>query len=213
MDPQVEAVPFYRSPVFLMIVTALLTRAAVALPILSQWVGLTSTTISTYSGAVILAVGGAFDWFALRARKNSKLQPLTLTQAKADAKNTGQSGFIEPRAACGLALIAFGLLTACATLFPTGAQTFNEKLDAAIQTDKGVYQIADTLYVAKIISKADTQNVVAQADNLTAALDVARSLHATDPTAGQSKLDTTVLAVNALLAYLNSRQPAGAPTK
>jgi hypothetical protein len=83
-DPTPAALPFWKSPLFLLILTAFLTRLIAVVPGVVQWFGLSSTTIGTFASGIVLAVGGVADYFALRSRATSKLQPLTTSQAKAD---------------------------------------------------------------------------------------------------------------------------------
>lgn len=97
------------------------------------------------------------------------------------------------------------MLVGCSTLGIPSADTFNKKWLAAQQTDTTVLQTDLTLLQAGTISKADAANVEAQADNIKAGLDIARTLYATDQTAGSTKLDSVVIALQALQTYLNAK--------
>lgn len=94
-DPTPAAIPFWKSPLFLLILTAILTRLIVVVPGLVQWFGLSSSTINVFASGLVLAVGGIADYFALRSRATSKLQPLTLTQAKADVITAANPSPVE----------------------------------------------------------------------------------------------------------------------
>lgn len=96
---------------------------------------------------------------------------------------------------------------ACSTLGIPSADTFNKKWLAAQQADTTVIQTDLALVQAGTISKADGTNIEAQADNIKNGLDIARTLYATDQTAGSTKLDSVVLTLQALQTYLNSRAP------
>lgn len=78
-DPDtVGAAPWYTSPVQISQITAAISGVLTVFPQLANLVGLTDTTKITAAVTVVAAVAGAI----FRAR--SKIQPLTLTQAKAD---------------------------------------------------------------------------------------------------------------------------------
>lgn len=78
------ALPFWKSPVFILIATAFLTRLVAAFPGAVSWVGLSDSSINVFVTGISLAVGGLADLIALRLRVKSKLQPLTVTQGAAD---------------------------------------------------------------------------------------------------------------------------------
>jgi hypothetical protein len=94
------------------------------------------------------------------------------------------------------------LLTACKTLDIPTPTTFNERLAGAYTTVTGIRETASTLLLANKLTAEDAQNVQQQCDTLRAALDVARQVHAADPQAGGDKLTATLVALNALSAYL-----------
>jgi hypothetical protein len=101
------------------------------------------------------------------------------------------------------AVIVF--LSACASMGVPSPQNFGEQLAVGISTVTEVRNSAGTLLVAKKISADDAQNVQTQADNARAALDVARSMRATDPGGAQTKLTTTITILQGLKAYLATR--------
>jgi len=83
-DTTPAALPFWKSPLFLMILTAFLTKVIAAFPGLVSWVGLDPENLNLYVTGISLGVGGLADIIAMKLRASSKLQPLTVTQAKAD---------------------------------------------------------------------------------------------------------------------------------
>ena len=101
------------------------------------------------------------------------------------------------------------MLTACATLGVSAPQTFNERLAAGYSTVTAARVTTATLLTSGKLSKDDAQNVQSQLGNARTGLDLARQIHATDPAAGDAKIDAVVTALTALQAYLNTK--GGAP--
>jgi phage terminase large subunit-like protein len=97
------------------------------------------------------------------------------------------------------------LLTACATLGVSSPQTFNEKLAAGYSTVTASRDTTATLLTSGKLTAADAQNVQQQLDNARTGLDLARQVHATDPAAGDAKIDAVVTALTALQAYLSTK--------
>lgn len=100
----------------------------------------------------------------------------------------------------------FVVLAACSSLGIPTPDTFNEKLAVAVTLNTSVRQTATTLVQAKKISPDDGQNVLDQTNNARAALDIARQLSKTDLKAADSRLGAVRQALEALQAYLASRQ-------
>jgi len=94
---------------------------------------------------------------------------------------------------------------ACAQLGLPTAETFNEKLAVGYGSVTQVRETATQLLTAKKISADDAQNVLTATDVARTGLDTARKIHATDPKAGESKLESIKVALTALTAYLASR--------
>lgn len=103
----------------------------------------------------------------------------------------------------GVVLVA--ALAACSALGVPTAKTFNEKWLAAQTADTTVLQTDMLLLGAGKISRDDAANIESQADNVKAGLDIARTLYATDQTAGTTKLDSVVVALQALQTYLKAK--------
>lgn len=104
-----------------------------------------------------------------------------------------------------LLIVAAMLLSGCAALGLPTAKTFNEKWLAAQTADTAVLQTDLVLLNSGKISKADAANIEAQADNVKDGLDIARTLYATDQTAGSTKLDSVVLVLQALQTYVSAK--------
>lgn len=96
-------------------------------------------------------------------------------------------------------------LAGCSALGVPKADTFNKRWLAAQQSDTTVLQTDLALLQAGKISKEDAANIEAQADNVKAGLDIARTIYATDQTAGSTKLDSVVLALQAIQNYLTAK--------
>lgn len=98
------------------------------------------------------------------------------------------------------------VLSACTTLGIEAPKTFNERLAAGYTTVTGVRNVTADLLTAGSITADDAGNVQAQADNARTGLDLAREIHATNPPAGDAKLDAVVTGLSALQAYLQSHK-------
>ena len=93
-------------------------------------------------------------------------------------------------------------LVACAALGVPQATTFNQKLEVGYTSIEAVADSATTLLKAGKLSKADAQNVLEQATNAKVAIDLARSVHDTNPTLGDSKLSSALTVLQALQVYV-----------
>lgn len=102
-------------------------------------------------------------------------------------------------------VLVLGAMLACASIGVPPPATFNQKADAGLVTVNTILKTTDTLLVAGKLSAADAKNVEAQADNVAAGIAIARSVHATDPPTGDSKLLSVLTALQALQAYLTSQ--------
>lgn len=111
---------------------------------------------------------------------------------------------MRPRYAPFYALLLV-LVTACAALGVATPQTFNERLAAGYVTTTAVRNATADLLTAGKLTASDAGNIGQQADNARTGLDLARQIHATNPPAGDAKLDAVVNGLAALQAYLQSR--------
>ena len=98
------------------------------------------------------------------------------------------------------------LLVGCATLGLPVAQTFNQKLAVGYATVTGIVTTADNLLLAKAITPDDAVNVLQQADNAKAGLDIAKKISTTDMTAADAKLTATRALLTAINSYLMTKQ-------
>lgn len=97
------------------------------------------------------------------------------------------------------------LLAACAQLGVPEADTFNKKVFAGYNTVEGIAKTASDLRTAGKLSDGDRDNVVATARSAIQGLDLAKTLHASNPQAGNDKLTATITVLTALQAYLATR--------
>lgn len=98
---------------------------------------------------------------------------------------------------------ALATLLAGCMLLP---QSFNEGLAGGYKTVETIADTATSLHQSGTLSDADGAQVLKQDENLKAGLDIARSLHETDPDGGDAKLSATLVALTALQNYLRTRQ-------
>lgn len=150
---------------------------------------------------------------AAAARKEVELVKAGTIPPSPTGPATKQGGFVKPMLGamiCGL--ILFGTVTAavvipaCSALGVPTPQTFNEKEASAIVSVTAVRKLAITLLTADKISAADARNVQQQADNLREGIQLASTLHAGDPSAGEDRLSQIITAVAALNSYLLKRK-------
>lgn len=115
------------------------------------------------------------------------------------------------RILAALALIVLTACSACPSCTTTGGvmplTTFNEKIGTGYVSVQTIADAATLLHKAGKLNDSDATNVLAQDTNVKTALDIARSLHNTDPTAGDTKLTTTLTVLQALQTYLDSLKP------
>lgn len=100
------------------------------------------------------------------------------------------------------------VLIACTSLGSPAPQTLNERIAVTVTAVTAVRQSATTLLTAKKLSVQDAENIQAQADNVVAGAQIARSLAGVDPTAADAKLQQTRQVLLALQAYLAAKEAA-----
>jgi hypothetical protein len=101
--------------------------------------------------------------------------------------------------------VAFGILAACATFGVDPPQTFNQRVAAAQITVTAVRSSALSLLNAEKISVADAKNVQASADAGNAAIDLALTSSATDPTGANNKLAAAIAILTGVQTYLATK--------
>ena len=100
------------------------------------------------------------------------------------------------------------ILSACATLGLPTANTFGEKVALSYATVEGVTRSTTILLNAKKISVSDAENVLAQAKNALAGIDLAKSMSTSDMTAADAKLNAVHTILVALQAYITTKEQA-----
>ena len=99
------------------------------------------------------------------------------------------------------------LLAACAPLWVSTPQTFDERLSDAIAKASAVRTTTTTLHREGQVSADDAQRVQTQADAAREGLETARGLNATDPGAGSVRLAAEMATLESLQKHLNSKRP------
>lgn len=94
------------------------------------------------------------------------------------------------------------VLSACASLGIPPADTFNKRLQVGYTTIETVADSTTLLLQTGKLSRSDGENVLEQATNAKASLDIARSIHETSPELGDSKLSATLLVLQTLQVYV-----------
>lgn len=102
----------------------------------------------------------------------------------------------------GLALFS---IAGCGAIGVPSPQTFNERAAASISTVTEVRQVATTLLQANRITVDDADNIQKQADVARNGIELARTLHASNPAAGENKLNAVVAVLATLRGYLTSK--------
>lgn len=122
------------------------------------------------------------------------------------ARRWGSPLILAIAALCTVCLLgAVVSLAGCAAAGVPTPQTFNERLAAGYATATASVQAVDVLLKAKRISPGEASDALAKLDQAKAGLDAARSLGGTNPLAAQDRLTATLLALEALHAYLSSK--------
>ena len=100
----------------------------------------------------------------------------------------------------------FAFLTGCAALGLLSPENFGEKVAAGYVTVEAINSNTLLALQARRISPDDAENINTQADNLKAAIDIARAMKSKDPTAANAKLTAATTALIALQTYLKSKE-------
>jgi hypothetical protein len=103
-----------------------------------------------------------------------------------------------------LLIFAFALAS-CAQLGIPKPETFNQKVAVAYATVTQVRTTATQLLEVKKISSDDAANVQISADVARVGIETARKISTLDPKAGDAKLNSVMIALNALANYLATR--------
>lgn len=105
----------------------------------------------------------------------------------------------------GFLVLLAVLSVGCAGLSfnPTG---FNDKVATALTVDASIRDTALALGQTAVLTPLDVGNIEVQADNLRAAINIARTLHMTDASAGEDRLTAAISGLTALQTYLTNRK-------
>ncbi len=105
----------------------------------------------------------------------------------------------------GIAAVPLVGMSGCEVLGVPAATTFKERTALALTQVTAVRESAASLLAADKISAADAQNIQDQANNARAAIDIAISYEATDPTQAENRLAAAQAVVAALKTYLEQQ--------
>jgi hypothetical protein len=105
-----------------------------------------------------------------------------------------------------LAILAFALLSACASLGVPPADTFAKRIAAGYVTVNTVADGTAKLLSARRITLDEARKVHAGLDEALAGLDAARTLADTDLATAETRLLATIQVLTALQAYLATKQ-------
>jgi hypothetical protein len=97
-------------------------------------------------------------------------------------------------------------LLGCSVFGVPAPETFSERLAVGYATVTTARNTAATLVSEGSLSAEDGENVLEQTDNARAGLDIARKISATDPDGANARLTSILVGLEALQAYLRSRE-------
>jgi len=97
-------------------------------------------------------------------------------------------------------MLVLAVIAACAGM--AQPDTFNKRAAAAYVAVQTVAESANTAYKAGKLSKDDAANVVTTTRATVQAIDVATTIHQSNPTSGEDKLAAALAVLTALQAYL-----------
>jgi hypothetical protein len=98
------------------------------------------------------------------------------------------------------------ILAACATLGVPAPQTFNQRAAAATATVNTASQTTLTLLQARKITPDESDRYIDRTEEAQKSINLARSLHATDPNAAEDRLALVIAALQVLTAELEQRK-------
>ena len=102
------------------------------------------------------------------------------------------------------------LIASCASL--PAPKTFNEKAAAAYTGATAIRSTTLSLLQAHKLSPDDAENANEQADNIRAAIEIARQLKGTNSTLAEDKLTLAITGLTALQACLDKAKSKGGGT-
>lgn len=98
------------------------------------------------------------------------------------------------------------IIAGCAALGVAPANTFNKRAVVANTAIESAAATVTALYQNNKISQEDAQTAHDKLVQLADGLDLAIQIHKTDPTSADGRLDEIIVSLQALEAYLRSKQ-------
>lgn len=98
------------------------------------------------------------------------------------------------------------LITACASLGVPAPQTFHERALAATATVNTASQTVLTLLKARKITPDESDRYTDRTEDAQEAINIARSIYASNPVDAENRLATTIALLQILTAELEQRQ-------
>lgn len=103
-------------------------------------------------------------------------------------------------------LLIVTLLAGCAALGVAPANTFNKRAVVANATIESTAVTVQTLYEAGKLDKTDANAAIQQLLDAARGIDLAREIYEVDPTQASDRLSAIVVTLQALDAYLRTKQ-------
>lgn len=110
----------------------------------------------------------------------------------------------HPFAAAALLYVLFIMVAGCASI--PAADTFNKKAAAATVSVNAASETVLTLLQARKITPDEADAFTDRAEELQQAIDFARSIQSTNPTAAEDRLAAAIAALSLLTAELEGRK-------
>jgi hypothetical protein len=210
-----NAIPWYRSPVFIGAVTSVIAQVLV---LLGKQDIIPPEVLNSYVEAVFQVIALVAATYAGIQRARSTVQPITVTKNGAEVLNS-QGGFSHPGA---LSLVAvMSVVSGCAALGLAQPKSFNERIAAGFSTVTAVHEATSAYVDAKVRQAAtkpeaersaylaavrkDAENILKQADSAMEGLNVARSLQVLDIQTAEARLVSTLTILESLQRYLEGK--------
>ncbi len=199
-----NSIPWYRSTVFTVGLSAALIQLTAMLD-----AAFIEALASGKRGALAQLGGFLLTAIVVGVRAIASTQPITTTQAKADAANK-QAGFARPLVLAFMlaaAAMAAPVLQGCAGLGLQQPKTFNESAAYAISQTTALRSAATSALVSQQISRTDAEYVLKLTDESRQLIDSAKALaQAGESVKGKTQLELATAILTQLQAYLNARQ-------
>lgn len=206
-----NTIPWYRSPVFTLGLTAALVQLGAMLD-----AAFIESLIAGKAGALTQLGGFILSAVVVGVRAVATAQPITLTQTRADAANVPakQGGFARPLMLAFLlatAVIAMPIMQGCTALGLQQPETFRGSYAYALGQTTALRTAAAAALNERQISIKDAEYVLQVTDQSRAYLDTARQVFEAGQTLeGKRQLELATAVLLQLQSYLNSRAPLSA---